>query len=84
MLFYLLFYTEENTQNRDTTARAGSTTPENLTDEAAQQHIGDESMLPGDTFSVTNRLPYTPEPFSPTPLDSMQTFDESVLHNASL
>lgn len=42
----------------------------------------DEAALPGDTFSVTTR--YTPEPFSPTPLDPVNSFDESVLHNASL
>lgn len=58
-------------------------TPENM-GEANAHFAGDDSMLPGDTFSVTNRLPYTPEPFSPTPIDSIQTFDESILQNASL
>lgn len=46
---------------------------------------GEESTLLGDTFSVTNKLPYTPEPFSPPPLESGNVgFEESVLHEASL
>lgn len=45
---------------------------------------GEDSTLLSDTFSVTNRLPYTPEAFSPQPESSNNGFEESVLHEASL
>ena len=57
----------------------------NCNQQQQPQYYPDETGLPGDTFSVTTRLPYTPEPFSPTPQEaSVHSFDESILHNASL